>query len=130
MMTVKPKIIFFFVFVFSSCSLQFVKTSSDKRAPSSVERKSSSIGGLIQKFKYKTTGDFYAPAPVLLSKFSDLLVKIEKGRVEELILKNLNFLSLIRRKLFVSYRRKIRGKEYFASIEMQSTIISSLRHTP
>ena len=113
MMTVKSKIIFFFVFVLSSCSLQFVKSFTNKRAPSSIEQYGGSLGGLIQKFKYKTTGDFYAPAPVLLSKFSDLLVKIEKGHAELAHTEEFKFLKFNQKKIICLFPKKNQGQGIF-----------------
>ena len=113
MMTVKPKIIFFFVLVLSSCSLQFVNSSSDKRAPSSIEQYGGSLGVFIRKFKYKTMGDFYAPAPVLLSKFSDLLVKIEKGPVDLTHLEDFKFLEFNQKKIICLLPKKNQGQGIF-----------------
>ena len=111
MMTVKSKIISFLYLCLVRTGLQFVKSFTNKRAPVQIEQYGGSLCGLIQKFKYKTT-DFYVTAPILLSKFGDLLVKIEKGRVERTHTEEFKFLEFNQKKIVCLLPgRKIRGKE-------------------
>ena len=112
-MIVRRKIIFLIVFGLSSCSLQFIKPSFDKRALSSIERKGGSLGVFIRKFKYKTTGDFHPPAPASLNKFSDTLAIIDKGRVEQIPSEELKFLKFYQNKIICLLPKNNQGQGIF-----------------
>lgn len=109
----KSKIIFFILFVLSSCTLPFINLGTDQRVLSSIEKTNNALDIFLRDFNYQSTGDFNNPDSTELKKFRELLTIIDTGHADRFITGEFFLLEFNQKKIICLLPKKNYGQGIF-----------------